>query len=247
MTRHGAGLTVKRIHVLLLGFKDQHDALAGRLLLLNIRALRADDAGAGATLISRSAEPVRATLVPADLGTPDLAADLDRLRRTAGTMDFVALGPQPASERVEALRKAGVRFCLWHPIEDSALRSVVNRAVYDEGRGEVRGETRVPTAMVARIFSAAGEKAALLYNLSVGGAYLETHRPTGVGGHVKVEVPLPAGKFLLAARVVSTNVPGNLQRPNLPMGMGVAFTELDADTRAVLERYVEERSGAFEL
>jgi len=114
-------------------------------------------------------------------------------------------------------------------------------------RRSTRGELRVPTTMIARVFSAAGEKPALVYNLSEGGAYLETHRPTMSGGHVRVELPLPAGKRTLEAVVVSTNVPGNLQRPNLPLGMGVRFDQAEEQARREIARYVEERAAQFRL
>jgi hypothetical protein len=238
---------VKRMHVLLLGLGDRHDALAGRLLLLNFRPLRAETVDAAIALLPRVGEPVRAGIVPVDHACADLPAELTRLRRACGDISFVVVGARPDPATAEAFRKADVRLCLWDRIEDSALRFVVNLALFDEQRGEVRGELRVPTPMVARVFSAAGEKPALVYNLSRGGAYLETHRPTGVGGHVKVELPLPSGKLTLPACVVSTNVPGNLQRPNLPLGMGVEFVTLPADAEAAVAHYVEERSGAFEL
>ena len=46
---------------------------------------------------------------------------------------------------------------------------------------------------------------------------------------------------------ISTNVPGNLQRPNLPMGMGVEYEELSAENREAIEKYVQARARAFEL
>jgi hypothetical protein len=42
-------------------------------------------------------------------------------------------------------------------------------------------------------------------------------------------------------------VPGNLRRPNLPLGMGVRFDALDEEATAALEAYVSERAGHFDL
>jgi hypothetical protein len=39
--------------------------------------------------------------------------------------------------------------------------------------------------------------------------------------------------------VVVTNVPGNLQKTNLPMGMGVEFIDVPDETRRALAEYVE--------
>jgi len=67
------------------------------------------------------------------------------------------------------------------------------------------------------------EKEALVYSVSPGGAFLATPRPSMRGARVSVQLPLPAGNLSLDGRVLYTNVPGNLQRPDLPVGMGVAF------------------------
>jgi hypothetical protein len=237
----------RRKPVLLLGFGDAFDPLAGRLLLLNLRALRADWAADAVGLVERSAEPVRAGLLPAEHSFRDLRHDLDRLRSIAPGIEFVVIGQRPDAAGIDALRKAGVRLCLWEGADESALRFVLNQALFDPTRGNQRTELRVPTGMIARVFAASGEKAALVYNLSLGGAFLETHRPTMSGGHVKVEIPLPGNKLTLPARVVSTNVPGNLQRPNLPLGMGVEFVDLAPEARASLERYIADRAAQFRL
>ncbi len=237
----------KRNPVLLLGFGDQHDALAGRLILLGLRALRAPSLRAGRHLLEETEERVDAALIPVALAAPTLGQELEPLRAVRPGIGFVVTGPRPGPEAVDWLRKAGVRLCLWEPTDDGALRFVVNQALFDSTRGESRGELRVPTAMVARVFSAAGEKVALVYNLSEGGAYLETHRPTNVGGHVRVELPLPERKQTVQARVVSANVPGNLQRPNLPLGMGVTFTDLEAEQRDAVRRFIEGRAAHFRL
>ena len=239
--------SARRKPVLLLGFGDAFDPLAGRLLLLSLRAVRADWPADAIGLVERSAEPIRAGMLPADHSFRDLRHDLDRLRAAAPGIEFIVIGQRPDAAGIDALRKAGVRLCLWDAGDESALRFVVNQALFDPTRGNQRMELRVPTGMIARVFATSGEKAALVYNLSVGGAFLETHRPTMAGGQVKVEIPLPGEKLTLPARVVSTNVPGNLQRPNLPLGMGVEFVALTGATRATLERYIAGRAAQFRL
>jgi hypothetical protein len=124
---------------------------------------------------------------------------------------------------------------------------VVNRALHDATRLQVRGKLRVPTDLVARVHSAAGDKPALVYNVSTGGAYLETPRPTAQGGRISVTFPLQPDPVTLSARVISTNVAGNLQRPNLPRGMGIRFDDYPPEKAAALEKYVSERARSFEL
>jgi hypothetical protein len=106
---------------------------------------------------------------------------------------------------------------------------------------------RVPATMGGTVRSSTGEKRVNVYNLSVGGAYLETLRPTAEGGNITLHLPLPSGAVELPARVVSTNVPGNLSRANLPMGMGIQFVDSPPDAHSALTGYVEERKAEFEI
>ena len=55
------------------------------------------------------------------------------------------------------------------------------------------------------------------------GAYLATARPSPRNSTLELKVPLPSGAVKLGARVAMTNVPGNLMRENLPVGMGIRF------------------------
>ena len=51
----------------------------------------------------------------------------------------------------------------------------------------------------------------------------------------------------VAGKVVMTNVPGNLMKRNLPLGMGVQFTGLDEQTELALAIFVEEKVRSLEL
>jgi hypothetical protein len=44
-----------------------------------------------------------------------------------------------------------------------------------------------------------------------------------------------------------TNVPGNLMRRNLPVGMGVSFTATPVEHEAALQMYAEDRFRQLEL
>jgi hypothetical protein len=236
-------------HVLALGFSGGFDVLAGRLLLLNFRAVRAASTEDGVRILERSGEPIRVALLAVPQALGDLGFALERLRERAPApyLHFVAAGQEPGRRELEELHGAGVEFALWEPFDDAALRFVLNEAHQDPNSGESRNVPRAPTAMLARVFSAAGQKAALVYNLSEQGAFLETLRPTSAKGHVRVELPLPAGTVTLAARVVTTNVPGNIQKPNLPMGMGVEFTEVPEEARHTLAEHVGAMAGRYRI
>ena len=233
--------------VLLIGFGDEHSELALRVQLLGCRPLRAEDPVAARLMLSRVGRPVRAAILSADAVIPDRGRALARLATSSGGMDFVVAGKRPPPDVIDEMRRDGIRQCLWGSFTDGELRFVINRALFDTTRGEGRLQTRVPTDLTARVKTASGERRALVYNLSLEGAYLESSRTGMPGGRVGVILPLPGGDLGIAATVISTNVTGNLKRENLPMGMGIAFEDLDGEGSARLEQYIAARAGAFDL
>ena len=57
---------------------------------------------------------------------------------------------------------------------------------------------------------------------------------------VHVTLPLPAGDLPVVAEVDSTNVPGNLVRRNLPIGMAVCWSGLEAEEQERLQAFVDD-------
>jgi hypothetical protein len=47
--------------------------------------------------------------------------------------------------------------------------------------------------------------------------------------------------------VVFANVPGNLQRPNLPLGMGVRFDAMPDSVRRVIAAFIQQRMDSLEV
>jgi CheY-like chemotaxis protein len=186
-------------------------------------------------------------LVETTLPVVNLERALSELRARAGEDDlvFIAAGNRPDAERREQLRRADVKLALWEPVGDHALRFQLNRALAGGRPDWLRGDLRIPTEMPVRIFSAGREKRATVYSLSRGGAFLETARPSPTGADLAIELPAPAGNIGVAARVLYTNVPGNLQSSKLPGGMGIRFTEISAATQRAIERTVSERAAFF--
>jgi hypothetical protein len=160
-------------------------------------------------------------------------------------LGFVVTGPTPSPETRVRLRGAGVRLALWEPFDDGALRFQLNRARHHKGDG--RDEIRIPTTLLARIIAADRPRDAIIYNLSARGAFLETPRAQLRGALIEIEIPLPSGVVRVRARVRFHNVAGNLQRSNLPFGMGIEFTGVPRDATEAIRLYVEERSKAFEV
>jgi hypothetical protein len=223
------------------------DDLSGRLLLVHYRGRLALSLEEAVKLLASEKPPIRAALIPSEPDIPDLTRSLQSLREASGGQElrFIAVGPRPSDDVRKKLRASGVDWALYDAFTDTELRFLLNQANHDAVKGDRREELRVPTTMNAKVKSATGTKVAMVYNLSITGAYLETMRPSQTGTRIAVELPLPGGTLELAALVMSTNVTGNLRRENLPRGMGVCFENLTRDHSAALLHYVEERTEAF--
>jgi hypothetical protein len=59
------------------------------------------------------------------------------------------------------------------------------------------------------------------------------------GAKLELKLPLPGGPLCVRSDVVFSNVPGNLRRPNLPIGMGVRFRPLPEGDAKTLRDYIE--------
>jgi hypothetical protein len=230
--------------------------LGTRVRQLGYEALVEDDPRNAATRVAKHSDPVRSALIPASFTLPHRGGELDQMLRAAGAggIRFIAVGERPGAEVEGRLREKGVRLCLWTPFQDRELRFVLNRALFDptqnffgRDQSKVRHELRAPTSLGARILVSGREKPALIYNISVGGCYLETLRPTLVGASLELVLPLPRAELRVSGRVVLTNVPGNLERSNLPRGMAIEFLRLAPEARDSIQQYVLDRAKAYEL
>jgi hypothetical protein len=215
--------------------------LAERVRQLGFRTLRARALEDALALAAERDLHFGAVLLDPRIDLSGFAEKVHHLEiRAAGDeLVCIAAGEAPDERHRKALRTAGVHLALWSPIGQHALRFQLNRALSEANGSLLRSGDRVPTGWLARIFASGREKPAHVYSLSPGGAYLETHRPSLAGAEVAVELPLPTGPLTLGARVIYTNVPGNLRRHSLPHGMAVQFTapppDADDAIRASLE------------
>jgi Tfp pilus assembly protein PilZ len=239
----------ERSQVLLFGFGKVHDELAGRIVVLGYRALRANEIENAVDLIRRQDQPVRVLMFPPEAPFADRPNDLRRLAEASGALGLrsIVSGTQPTASAIAALKRDGVRFALWKGFHDAELRFTLNAALYDETRGQMRPALRVPASLMARIKSGAGEKAGMLYNLSSTGAFIETPRPSMPGGRITLTIEFTDGPVATPANVVFANVPGNLQKPNLPLGMGVKFAGITAEAAERVAKYIAERARSYEL
>jgi PilZ domain len=236
----------ERQTVLILPLEGRLDDVSGRLLLVHYRGRLVPDLAEADRLLRTEKPPIRVALIASEPGVTDLTRTLQALRTASPgrQLRFIAIGPRPSEAQRTKLLNAGVDWALYDAFTDTELRFVLNRALHDS-HTERRDELRVPTTMVAKVKTTTGTKVAMVYNLSTGGAYLETMRPSQVGIKVSVEMPLPWNTLDIPAEVVSTNVTGNLRKENLPRGMGVKFIGLSKANEMALAKYVDERAAAF--
>ena len=222
-------------------------SLAERTRRLGYRVVRAKTALDALELADERGYRFGTALVEPSLSVVDLKRALAELRERSDSdgLVFIATGNQPDAEGREQLRRAAVDLALWEPVGSHALRFQLNRALSGERDGWLRAELRVPTEISAKIWNAGREKLASIYSLSNGGAFLETACPCLRGAEIAIELPLPRGAVTVAARVLYTNVPGNLHSGRLPNGMGIRFTDASTETLRAIRRAVSDQATCF--
>lgn len=240
--------TETRQSVLILGPAERTRFLAGHLLLLGYRAAGARELDAALRIVAQATPPTRVGLLATDHGLADVAAALRSITEFApAPLQWILIGRRPEASEIEVLRAAGVTFSLFDPFRDEDLRFVVSEAHHAGSPHALRTEQRVPTMLRARVTTRTGERVAVVCNLSTIGAYLATPRPAMRGGTLAMQLPLGGRAIDLSGHVIWNNVPGNLRRPNAPVGMGVAFTDVSAEAARALAQFVAERSNAYRL
>jgi len=173
------------------------------------------------------------------------ALDAVRCHSNSPHMSYIATGTAPQAAERTLLRDAGIERALWTPVEDHALRFQLNAelsAAYEEC---LRYETRAPIDARAVVHAGDRSKQASVYSLSVGGAFLETPRPSMPGAQVEIAILTAGAELSVTAHVLYTNVPGNLSQICLPLGMAVRFEEMRRSTSDAIRQIVE--SSAISL
>jgi hypothetical protein len=221
-----------------------------RLRELGYRVLRTKTVEQGHAALSDPRFSIRVALIPPDLPVPDLARALAALRVPAvkKLVRLLVTGTRPEADERNLLRRAGVELALWEPFDDHTLQFQVNHALVEGGSPlRKRHATRVPTSWPVRVTTGKREKQAKVYCVSAQGAFLATPRPSLPKARIHFSLPLPSGDVRLAGEVVMTNVPGNLVRGNLPVGMGVRFAGYNRQIEEAILAFTEERGRALRV
>jgi hypothetical protein len=223
--------------------------LATRARRVGFRVLRAKTPEDAREALRDGRHAVGAVVIPPDLSAPDLALAIRSFSDLVPDRELSVLvgGPRPHPDECERLREAGAVLALFEPLDDHTLRFQLNRASAGANAAAERRAVRVPTDWPVRVRMGGREKPARVYCVSATGAYLATSRPSFRGSLLYVTLPLPSGAVDVAGRVVMTNVPGNLVRENLPLGMAVQFTGIAAEIEESLRAYTERQADALRI
>ena len=217
--------------------------LAERLRSFDVEPTRVANLESAEALVAAQHQPFCVVMIPTDYHHDKLKKVLKPIARASAHSEvmFVSVGRHPTPAQRKTLRAAGLKLALWEPYDEGTLRFQLNRALGGDRDHHQRRTLRVPTYLLARVFVGGRTKDAVVYSLSEGGAFLETQRASMEGANVEVELRLPTGSIRTEGQVLFSNVPGNLQRPNLPLGMGLQFTTLSSADAKQIKEFVNAR------
>jgi len=236
-------------HFILLIELEPHGtaALASRLVRLGVEPIRVPDLVEASGLVRSRSYSFSGVLIPSSLPAAQVAKALTSMRAAESVLPAMAYGKMPEPAARKALRQAGVLLALWDGYDEGILRFQLNRLVSGDQLSSARTSRRAPAHAPVRILVGGREKQGTLYSLSEGGCFIETPRASMDGARLRTLFELDGERFELDGTVAFANVPGNLQRPNLPLGMGMRFDSADAETRKTIARVIQERLGLLEV
>ena len=236
-------------HFILLIELDPHrtSTLAAQLVRLGVEPIRVDDLAEAESLVRSRAYSFSAILLPSSLPAQRVDVALASMRKAGAILPAMAYGKMPDTQQRRALRHAGVLLALWDGYDERILRFQLNRLVSGEQISAARASRRAPTGAPIRIHVGGREKQGSLYSLSEGGCFVETPRASMDGARLRVLFSLDGESFEIDGTVAFANVPGNLQRPNLPLGMGIRFDGADDETRKAIAHVITDRLASLEV
>ncbi len=217
--------------------------LSERLRSFDVEPVRVANLDSAEAMVAAMREPFCVVMIPTDFHHDRLKKALKSLCQATsqGEVMLVSVGRHPTPAQRKELKAAGMKLALWEPYDEGTLRFQLNRALGGDRDHHKRRALRVPTYLLARVFIGGRTKDAVVYSLSEGGAFLETQRASMEGARIEVELRLPGQAVEAKGEVLFSNVPGNLQRPNLPLGMGLKFTEISSDAVKQIREFVAQR------
>ncbi len=226
---------------------SRSETLATQLVRLGVEPIRVADLTEAVDAVKSRQYAFAGIVLPSEVPAKLVAKAMKSMRRREPVFPALAYGKRPEPSVARTLRRAGVLLALWDGYDEGMLRFQLNRLVSGETQSSERGSRRAPTHVPVRMYVGGREKEGTLYSLSEGGCFIETPRASMDGAQLRMSFTIDDAAFDLGGQVVFTNVPGNLQRPNLPLGMGVRWDELPPNALARIAGIIRERLSALEV
>jgi hypothetical protein len=223
------------------------ETLATQLVRLGVEAIRVEDLAEAVMTVKSKHYAFSGVILPSDLPGKLVLKAMKSIRRQEPTLAAMVYGKPPDVAQTKLLRRAGVLLALWEGYDEGMLRFQINRLVAGEGQPSVRESRRAPTHIPVRVLVGGREKEGMLYSLSEGGCFIESTRASMDGASLKMLFAIEEDSLEVDGVVVFANVPGNLQRPNLPLGMGVRFVDLSPPKRDQISHFIQARLSALEV
>ena len=221
--------------------------LATQLVRLGIEPICVPDLDEAIEVVESRQYAVSAVLLPSEIPGKDVDRALKSMRLREPVLPCMAYGKAPGRAQRRLLRKAGVLLSLWDGYDVGILRFQINRLFSGENQRSARGARRAPLHTPVRVEIGGREKHGLLYSLSESGCFVEMPRASMESAQLRLIFVLEGRELEIDGVVAFTNVLGNLQRPNLTLGMGVRFVDVPQSTRKLLARFTKQRMKSLKV
>jgi uncharacterized protein (TIGR02266 family) len=159
----------------------------------------------------------------------------------------VPIGGVPSAEERARLAAAGVRWGAFDSTNARELRFLLSLALSQADRAEVRREPRFPVHLKVDVTTDERTFRASLADLSANGAYLAARSPLKPGTRLKLCFELDDSRVEVGAEVRWRTALDGGFAGWLDAGMGVEFTQVAYEVRAVIRRYLGEMLQRFAL
>jgi hypothetical protein len=235
----------QRLALILDDEASQIGELALQLVRLGVNVLYANDFDETVLLARQAADDVGAVIVPSCQATGWLPMILKRLRLPPAAV--VPAGKRPDDATLESLRCEGVRWALWLPDDDRAVRFVVTAAMSETDATEIRFDLRVPTELEGSVQRGPLDRPCEIRNLSRGGALVALEPLVPVGSRITLRLGVGDAPLSLCAKVAWSTECTEVHPPEPSPVMGVCFDDVDPEARGALLRFLGEQLERFHL
>jgi hypothetical protein len=224
--------------------------LSGRLQAMGIPVAELESAaGLPALWLDRGALNRPAAVLSTELDPDAFDEMLEVVSRLAAGRPFSLLPYGAALAHPERLRirDGDVALPIYEPLDPSALRFQVNRAIAPISSPD-RGAHRAPIELEMLLKIGMRTRMSRVYTLSSRGAFLLLDRPLRPGRRVDLEVPVGGAIHPRASgRVTFVNRVNAPAHPDLPPGIALRFDRVDAIAACAIDHLVERRLSALEF